>query len=231
MSEFAHTSTAPNQAVSWQARCQVTAKTSFIKPCVSSEVLVTKRFCPTICFALALTRMRKVDTIQRSWSYYLQNIFTWIIYHKAKLFRLSEQMCLWKSLTIYIPIKLMNFTCLGFLWIFSRSQLLKRHQCSPKSEEAGSTSDSHTSLREDSITVAENLNKLLIFWKTDEMKKEIKNKEIRRRSLSKSHRESSTRAMPWALLLENPASKSSGILRQKWCLITILYIIIYNIKC
>lgn len=53
----------------------------------------------------------------------------------------------------------------GFLWIFSRSQLLKRRSVFPRKGRAESNSHSHTSLRKDSLTVAENLKKLLIFEK------------------------------------------------------------------
>lgn len=153
-----------------------------------------------------------------------------ITHHKAKLFGLRTHVLL--QIIDYIYYKTHEFHLFGvFLWIFSCSQLLKRNQCSPIREETGSTSYSHTSLRENSLTVAENLKKLLIFEKQMSWSfgKEIKKnkKEIRRKSLSKK---SSTRAMPWALLLKNAPPISSGILRQRWWLITIIYIIIYNIK-
>lgn len=132
MSEFAHTNTAPNQAVSWHARCQVTAK---------KQLYITMYFIRGACHKMLPSNYllwesnpwgpnssSKIDIplskglrLSQGWELHREddvNIFRTylpgITHHKAKLFELSQQMCLCNSLTTYIITKTMNFTCLGF---------------------------------------------------------------------------------------------------------------------
>lgn len=113
--------------------------------------------------AKALARMR---TTQRRWCYYLQNIFTWNYPSQSKI--------IW-TVTTNVPLQLIDyiyyyknheFHLFGVFCEFSLAHnSSKGDQCSPVREGAESNSHSHTSLRKDSFTVAENLKKLLIFKK------------------------------------------------------------------
>lgn len=94
----------------------------------------------------------------------------------------------------------------GFLWIFSCSQLLKRRSVFPRKGRSREQLSFPYFIKERFSHSGRKLEKAAYFRKIDEMElweKYQKEKNEIRRSLSKSSRQSSTRAMPWVLLLKN----------------------------